>query len=196
MQRHRTREYSSGMAVPRNNHCIHAAKYNSIYYVRYRNTFPIEHVDQVTEVLTNPHREHFRRTIVSIFRRASLAFYGLDDPSRVSPRAHNLPYKTCRLALSAPAPTAVVFARDALFASRPADALVCPEGVLALPAAAAVMEVLAWCPSEAGHRADVIVMGAPCVLALAALAAAVKVLAWDAEEADETHTVRVRRLNG
>lgn len=107
-----------------------------------------------------------------------------------------MPYKTCRLALPAPAPTAVVFARDALFASCPADALVCPEGALALQAATAVMEVLARCSSEAGHRPDVVVMGASCVLTLAALAAAIKVLARDAEEADETHTVIVRRLNG
>lgn len=74
------------------------------------------------------------------------------------------------------------------------DTLVCHEGILALLAAASLVEVLAWCASEAGHRPKIIV-GAACVLTQTASTAAIEVLAWNAEEADETHMVIAQRLN-
>lgn len=63
-----------------------------------------------------------------------------------SPLTHTEAYDTGGLALPAATPAAVFLARDAFVPARDSDTLVCHEGVLALTAAAAVVEVFAWCP--------------------------------------------------
>lgn len=110
-----------------------------------------------------------------------------------SPLTHTQAHDTCGLSLCAATPAAVVFARDTFVPGGDHDTLVCYEGILALLAAAAVVDVLAWCASQAGHRP--ILLWFPRA-SQTAFSAAIEVLARNAEEADETHTIIAQRLNG